>query len=508
VAAQATKAAARQASTNAQQEAPLEVLRASLLKPALDYAVMHGLVYADKNLAGDISRATQCPVALLPGKVPVQAFQDVVELAPLWNKLVDAIARDREWLYRTLEHAGQADPFTGRLVAMSKQVHQEGLRQRMFLGIHRSDYMLHEPTGEAVAPRFLQVELNTIASSMGAHAANTTSLHKFLLSRYGQGTGSIATALKQHFSEATVFGGDLVDALPGNPALSAIPHALAAAHRVYGAKDAAILFVVQGDERNYADQRGLEYRLWQDHQVPVLRKTLRQVKEEGGFDASSGRLLLDHTEISVVYYRAGYTPDDYFSEMEWEGRLLLERSRAIKSPSVDYQLVGAKKVQQAIAKPGAVERFLLESEGAKLRGSFAGLWGLGPGEDDADIIQKVMASPDGFVLKPQREGGGNNFYGPDAAAQLRKMSVEERGAWILMQRIEPKPQPCILTREGIAEVAEGVSEYGFYSTFLGDGAKIHLSEHAGHLVRTKKDGVNEGGVAVGCAVISSPFLTA
>lgn len=27
------------------------------------------------------------------------------------------------------------------------------------------------------------------------------------------------------------------------------------------------------------------------------------------------------------------------------------------------------------------------------------------------MIAKAKANPDGFVLKPQREGGGNNFYG-------------------------------------------------------------------------------------------------
>ena len=34
-----------------------------------------------------------------------------------------------------------------------------------------------------------------------------------------------------------------------------------------------------------------------------------------------------------------------------------------------------------------------------------------------------------------------------------------------------------------------------------------MSQHAGHLVRTKAQGVDEGGVAAGYAVISSPFLT-
>lgn len=58
-----------------------------------------------------------------------------------------------------------------------KTIHQQnpstqGLLQPLMLGIHRSDYMLHESLEEKVPPRFLQVELNTIASSMGAHASN------------------------------------------------------------------------------------------------------------------------------------------------------------------------------------------------------------------------------------------------------------------------------------------------------------------------------------------------
>ena len=52
-----------------------------------------------------------------------------------------------------------------------------------------------------------------------------------------------------------------------------------------------------------------------------------------------------------------------------------------------------------------------------------------------------------------------------------------------------------------------LSEFGFYSVYLGDGKKVYLSQHAGHLVRTKAQGVDEGGVAAGFAVISSPSLT-
>ena len=49
-------------------------------------------------------------------------------------------------------------------------------------------------------------------------------------------------------------------------------------------------------------------------------------------------------EVAVLYYRSGYDPSFYHGEEEWGVRLLLERSRAIKCPSVEYHLAGTKKV--------------------------------------------------------------------------------------------------------------------------------------------------------------------
>lgn len=263
---------------------------------------------------------------------------------------------------------------------------------------------------------------------------------------------------------------------------------------------------MQEGERNYADQRWLEYELWERHRVPVLRKTLREVQEQGCLDKASGRLTLGGAEVSVAYFRAGYTPDDYHSEAEWDGRLLLERSLAVKCPTVAYQLVGAKKIQQAIARPGVVEKFIGTDSGSTLRECFAGLWGLGPGEDDAEIVSKAVAAPHLYVMKPQREGGGNNFYGVGIPAKLKQLSLEERGAYIMMQRILPQSQDAVLTRMGTPMVTPTLSEFGFYNVFIGDGRQIFLNSHAGHLIRTKPEGVDEGGVAAGYAMLNSPFL--
>jgi len=49
-------------------------------------------------------------------------------------------------------------------------------------------------------------------------------------------------------------------------------------------------------------------------------------------------------EVSVCYFRAGYTPDDYPTAAEWEARRMIEKSWAVKCPSIGYHLAGAKKV--------------------------------------------------------------------------------------------------------------------------------------------------------------------
>lgn len=64
----------------------------------------------------------------------------------------------------------------------------------------------------------------------------------------------------------------------------------------------------------------------------------------------------DDHEIALVYYRAGYAPKDYPSEVEWHGRYLLESSLAVKCPSISYQLAGCKKIQQILSKEGVLEQ--------------------------------------------------------------------------------------------------------------------------------------------------------
>ena len=56
---------------------------------------------------------------------------------------------------------------------------------------------------------------------------------------------------------------------------------------------------------------------------------------------------------------------------------MIERSVAIKCPTIAYHLAGAKKIQQVLALPGAVERFIDDPiTQRQIRDTFAGLYSL------------------------------------------------------------------------------------------------------------------------------------
>jgi glutathione synthase len=125
---------------------------------------------------------------------------------------------------------------------------------------------------------------------------------------------------------------------------------------------------------------------------------------------------------------------------EWDARLMIERSKAIKCPSISYHLAGTKKVQQVLADPGNLERIFDDPDKvARLRDVFTGLYSLDLvfivlfvinlgilslayaffQDDEGDrAAEMAIQNPEKYVLKPQREGGGNNIYGIEASVNF------------------------------------------------------------------------------------------
>ncbi|KAF8984646.1 hypothetical protein BGZ46_007352 [Entomortierella lignicola] len=464
---------------------------------ALDFALSHGLVVRppvqanDSNSAVIPSGVINAPVSLFPTPFPVNAFNDAVKIQPLYNQLVHDISQDDEFLREIMESLSVVDDFVKRLYDLYLTVKKEGIAQPASLGIHRSDYIIHLNQGQDFSEaKIKQVELNTISVSFGSLSSLTGDLHRYLLATTGYFTDKIDPS-----------------ALPYSESISSVASGIASAHQLYGSKTAKAMMVVQPGERNAFDQRWIEYNLLKNHGVVLIRKTLAEIAEYGRLDPKTKALYIGEQEISVAYYRSAYATTDYPTEKEWDGRLLAERSLAIKCPTIAYQLVGAKKVQQVLAAPGQLERFVKDPEAvAQLRASFTGLYPLDNSPEGLAAYEAALVNSDDLVMKPQREGGGNNIYGKDIQTELKKLTAEQRNAYILMDIIRPPITKNVLLRKGELQKADVVSELGVYGIYLNDGQKIVRNDNGGHLLRTKGVESNEGGVAAGFAVIDSLLL--
>lgn len=289
------------------------------------------------------------------------------------------------------------------------------------------------------------------------------------------------------------------------------------------------------------------------HGILIRRATFSELSTQATLTKSK-RLILQSSstsipsvEISVVYFRAGYGPSDYPTSLEWETRYKLESSHSIKCPTIALQLSGSKKVQQELSIPQILEYFLKDSQYEKfiqdLRKVFTDLYPLDQSEIGMKGYQLAMNQPENYVMKPQREGGGNNIYRLDILKSLEEMKerderkgikdgdgndqVKEMEGYILMSLINPPKgigNYLIKAGAGVGDgsgervqskdgdgdekevkvkgpalVEDVVSELGIYGTSLfgkgGDGKiQVRKSNAGGYLLRTKGRSSDEGGV--------------
>lgn len=360
--------------------------------------------------------------------------------------------------------------------------------------------MVHVDPSEP-QPCIKQVEFNTIASSFGGLSSKVSGLHKYLSSidAYPESIADIVNdaSLTSSYS------------VPG------LARGMAKAHEAYG-KSAeghatCVIFLIQDPERNVFDQRHLEYELNDTHMVRTFRLPFGRVLKDTTLDSDRKLIYtppqspMKHFEVSLVYFRAGYAPTEYVDQSSWDARLHLERSAAIKCPSVLLQLAGTKKVQQVLATPHSphLKRFLPgERAASNVLKTFAPIYPMDRSEAGREA-RKLATNPETakrYVLKPQREGGGNNVYRAAIPEFLQSIPEAQWPAWILMEMIEPPEQSNVIFRNGEMQKGGVICELGLYGACLWrqgekDGEREVLENFdAGDLLRTKGDSSEEGGV--------------
>ncbi|KAL3099444.1 hypothetical protein niasHS_002899 [Heterodera schachtii] len=467
---------------------------------AIEWAINHALVVrTNKRFAKgkviavipQVEYRSDCTefasVTLLPSPFPREAFNKVVAVQEAMNLLYFRVANDYEFMMDAYKDVVKTDLHVRALVNILKEVHATGIKQPYSVMIQRADYMV-DVVGENNY-EIKQVEVNCGAIASLALDSKITDLHTAMLRKVGMNASK--------------------DVVPVNKPDQEFINMLYLAWQKFGDPNAivVILHFINSSPYNL-DYTNIEMELARvsNGQIKMDFVTLKEGKRLS-LDPETFTLRLDGRVVAVVNSATsalGYLA--YRAEMET--RKTIELSTAIKAPSLAIAISSSKKIQQLLAKPGVLERFFpLPSDAPTIdaiRETFTGMWAL-----SQEKIDDAIQNPGKYVLKPNRECGGNNYFDDEIPKKLQQFSLEQRAAHILMQRLHPlqvknyflrpyaKPTLCNTSGE--------LGVYGFLMGNMVDGT-VDRNVQSGHLLRTKLAHVNEGGVIEGAGVGDTPYL--
>ena len=455
-----------------------------LIQNAIAQAKLHGIL---KYLTeGELTHA---PFSLSPYTMTESVFKEMEELTVPFSELMIRVSRNTDFLAHHLEPIAAIDPFLKMLFdCRSKEI-----TQSKQLLVHRNDFFIanvkqyndkqNSPPANKITEGAVlrQVELNTVSVSFPFLITRLNQLHKNLFEQ-----------------------NKLPEVIQNNP-LDAVVDAFAHAVNNYGISDCVMLVVIQPDEKNIFDQLGLEQHLWIKYRIATVRKTLTEIHTDGKL--RQGNLVVEGKTVAVTYFRAGYTPDDFPAQESFKGRQLIEASSTIQVPDLAMQLSGMKKIQQVLTKKEVLEDFVSEKVSGRFLKTFAKMHTLdeiiNSPEGEVSAAEWLSKHADDYVLKPQREGGGNNYFGSDILKLLHTIKKEEQKAFILMEKIQAVPQPSLQVVNGQAETLNCVSEIGRFGICFAENGEVKNNLDAGYLVRTKAKNFNEGGVCAGFACLNT-----
>ncbi|OQV21846.1 Glutathione synthetase [Hypsibius exemplaris] len=431
------------------------------------------------------------PLTLFPTVVPQHAIDAITDLQGATNLLMHRVSHDRHLLTTCLGPAASVDPFIRSLLAIHAQIDVDNQWE---LGLIRSDYILSQGNASSQGRMaYKQVEVNMIAVGMVGLGGKVGLLHERVQSFLDESeqNSNIRSTSASTGEPLTLYGEGL-----------RIAYGCYRMHCKVAKKRPPILLIVvqEAPEQIVLDQRFVQT----ESGVPSLRRSFAQISASGRLD-EDGCLFVEDREVAVVYYRTGYSPNQYKNN-DWETRLLIEKSTAIKCPSVAHQLSGFKKIQQVLSRPEILLRYIPDTDTiSRLRQTYMGQWDVSEPESQSKL-EEALSNPDRFVLKPNREGGGNNFYGEDLVVKLKEVLGSDKAPeYILMELIDPVMQENYFIRpDKEPERLNTISEVSVFGVILAKNEQVVLNKSSKEIiVRVKSSSSYEGAICTGHACYGS-----
>ncbi|XP_062522162.1 glutathione synthetase-like [Corticium candelabrum] len=470
------------------------------------YGLTNGILVEERSNASAASRdrgqlrPTIPSIALFPSPLPRRELEYIRNIQPLINELYDNVSRDYAFIRKALERVIETDEFTSQLVNILEIVEREQLykNKTTTFGLIRSDYMRESrPEACSSLTAMKQTEVNTVAASTACVAERIPQFHRFTVT------------LRDGFRPD-----NYNPELPTPSNGKGLAEGLVSAWKQYNSERSVIVMIVGEGEWNTYDMFHLETLLLQSYGVKVVQVIFDDVIKGGPKEAKlreDGALIIDGHEVAITYFRFGYSPEHYPSQKYWDVRLLFERSRSIQCPSVALHLAGTKKVQQELATPGALERFLSNRDAVeKVQAVFLKMYALDQTPEGDKAAASAIADPFNYIMKPQREGGGSNLYNEDIKKTLidLKDSVA-RSSYTIQDRIYPVENTNVFLKPGRLDELKQlkvVEEIGIFGTYVRTDDKFVTNSVPGHYMRVKESDMGEGCMLLGYAAIGSPWL--
>ena len=192
---------------------------------------------------------------------------------------------------------------------------------------------------------------------------------------------------------------------------------------------------------------------------------------------------------------------------------MIELSTAIKVPNINLFLTTLKVFQYELTKPDILKKYINEELISNdIIRFFTKIYYLRDmdKEKQKELFNQITSNPHSYVIKPQREGGGNNYYDDKIIPLLPKDDSEPSDELlnsIIMERIEaPEYETLNLIDEKVI-VNTINSEFSVYGVIISSDDKIYnINKSVGFLVRSKDKNEGEGGVIHGSGCVDLPCL--
>ena len=461
----------------------------NILQEIIMYLYTNGLII--KSINGGVNHI---PIMLTPSPIPKNIYEKIFFYQIAFNKIIDKLSNDQNFLEEILTPISEKDNFVKKNLEISKKLVNYEHKQKIKLGIFRNDYLFDKKQN------FLFfTEYNTIASSMGTFSDKMKKFYSYFSQKY--------TEIFKKYSEKEI-------PLEGFNNIEKFAESIYEAIKLafpQQYKESIIVFIIQKKETNIFDQYSLSDELYNKYKITSKRITLEEIKAKCNQD-ENGNLTLDSQLISLFYFRAGYTENDYPNEESWLGRELIELSTAIKVPDINTFLTTFKIFQYELSKPQILMRYchseLIINDILRFFGGIYNIRDMSS-EKVKELFSKIKAEPTKYILKPMKEGGGNNITGdklkdiiPEEDSEISDLIKNS----VIVEKIESYEHEGLVIRNEKLKVQNSISEFSIYGIILTNENKLIINKSVSFLVRTKDKESIEGGIIEGAGAIDIPCL--